>query len=195
MSAQTNFYNRFSFLYPIVDLFLKPQKKRFLKEINQLPNGQLLEIGVGNGSHFSLYQTHQITGIELSTSMFNEAKKKSNGKIALLQMNGENLDFKNETFDYVVLSHVLAVADEPEKLLLECLRVLKPNGKLLILNHFTPNNILGRLDRLFNLFSGIFHLKSLFYIENFKTIHLFELEREIKLQPLSYFKILIYKKT
>lgn len=150
---------------------------------------------MGNGSHFSLYQTHQITGIELSTSMFNEAKKKSNGKIALLQMNGENLDFKNETFDYVVLSHVLAVADEPEKLLLECLRVLKPNGKLLILNHFTPNNILGRLDRLFNLFSGIFHLKSLFYIENFKTIHLFELEREIKLQPLSYFKILIYKKT
>ncbi|RZL62392.1 MAG: class I SAM-dependent methyltransferase [Pedobacter sp.] len=194
MSAQTKFYNRFAVLYPLVDVFLKPQKNRFFKEINQLPDGNLLEIGVGNGSHFNAYKTHQITGIELSDAMLKLARKNAPSRISLLQMNGENLDFKNETFDYVVLSHVIAVADQPEKLLSESLRVLKPNGKLLILNHFTPNNILGKLDRLFNLFSGIFHLKSLFFMEDFETIRCFEPEREIKLQPLSYFKILIYKK-
>jgi phosphatidylethanolamine/phosphatidyl-N-methylethanolamine N-methyltransferase len=195
LSAQTNFYNRFSFLYPLVDVFLKPQKKKFFNEINQLPYGNLLEIGVGNGSHFSLYKNHKITGIEISSSMLNAAKKNSTGEIELFQMNGEQLEFPINSFDYVVLSHVIAVADQPEKLLSQCYNVLKPNGKLLILNHFTPNNWLKYMDRIFSLASGLFHLKSLFYIEYIKTIDQFKLEKEIALKPLSYFKILIFAKS
>ncbi|WP_225872349.1 class I SAM-dependent methyltransferase [Pedobacter frigidisoli] len=194
MSAQTNFYNRFSFLYPLVDVFLKPQKKKFFNIINKLPEGKLLEIGIGNGAHIKLYQRHQITGIELSTSMLNIAKKNAPSTISLFEMNGENLTFESDSFDYVVLSHVIAVADKPEKLLLECERVLKHSGKMLILNHFTPNNHIKYIDQFFNLFSGIFHLKSIFYIENFKAINHFKLEKEIALKPFSYFKILIFSK-
>jgi phosphatidylethanolamine/phosphatidyl-N-methylethanolamine N-methyltransferase len=72
--------------------------------------------------------------------MLNVAKKNSTGGIELFQMNGEQLEFPINSFDYVVLSHVIAVADQPEKLLSQCYNVLKSNGKLLILNHFTPNN-------------------------------------------------------
>lgn len=194
LSAQTNFYNRFSFLYPLVDVFLKPQKEKFFDEINQLPYGNLLEIGVGNGSHFPLYKNHKITGIEISSSMLNVAKKNATNEIELFQMNGEQLEFAENSFNYVVLSHVIAVADQPEKLLMQCHNVLKPGGKLLILNHFTPNNWLKYLDRLFNFCSGWFHLKSLFYMENIKTINQFKLEKEITLTPLSYFKILIFTK-
>jgi phosphatidylethanolamine/phosphatidyl-N-methylethanolamine N-methyltransferase len=45
------FYNRFSLLYPLVDVFLQPQKRLMFQEINNLPDGNLLEIGVGNGAH------------------------------------------------------------------------------------------------------------------------------------------------
>lgn len=195
MSAQTNFYNRFSFLYPLVDIFLKPQKKKFFNEINQLPYGNLLEIGVGNGSHFYLYHNHNITGIEISSSMLNMAKKNSTGAMQLFEMNGEHLKFADNSFDYVVLSHVIAVADQPEKLLSQCHNVLKPNGKLLILNHFTPNNGLKYLDRIFNVGAKLFHLKSLFYMEDIKAMDQFTLEKEIALKPLSYFKILIFTKS
>jgi phosphatidylethanolamine/phosphatidyl-N-methylethanolamine N-methyltransferase len=179
----------------LVDVFLKPQKKKFFDEINQLPYGNLLEIGVGNGSHFALYKNHKITGIEISSSMLNVAKKNSTSEIELFQMNGEQLEFPINSFDYVVLSHVIAVADYPEKLLLQCHNILKPNGKLLILNHFTPNNWLKYIDRIFSLGSGLFHLKSLFYIEDIKTMDQFKLEKEIALKPLSYFKILIFAKS
>lgn len=195
MSAQTNFYNRFSFLYPLVDIFLKPQKKKFFNEINQLPYGNLLEIGVGNGSHFNLYRNHEITGIEISSSMLNMAKKNSKDAIHLYEMNGEQLEFADNSFDYVVLSHVIAVVDRPEKLLKQCHNVLKTNGKLLILNHFTPNNWLKYLDRIFNTGSKLFHLKSLFYMEDIKAIDQFTLEKEIALKPLAYFKILIFTKS
>jgi len=195
LSTLTNFYNRFAFFYPLVDIFLKPQKKKFFHEINQLPYGNLLEIGVGNGSHFHLYQKHQITGIEISSAMLNTAKKHAAGDITLFQMNGEELTFGPETFDYVVLSHVIAVAQDPEKLILQCHKVLKPGGKLLILNHFTPNNWLKYIDRAFNLCAGLFQLKSLFYIHNIKAIERFKPEKEIALKPFGYFKILVLIKS
>lgn len=195
MSRQTdNFYNHFSFLYPVVDLFLKPQKHKLFQEINKLPSGQLLEIGVGNGSHLKLYKTHQVTGIDTSFSMLELAKKQQTASIQLLQMSGETLLFPDQTFDYVILSHVIAVVDDPEKVLEETYRVLTPNGQLFILNHFTPNNWLRHVDKAFQVFSKAFHFKSVFHIDSLTTIKKFRLLREICFGQFVYFKLLIYKK-
>ncbi|RZK57235.1 MAG: class I SAM-dependent methyltransferase [Pedobacter sp.] len=195
MSRQTdNFYNHFSFFYPVVDLFLKPQKHKLFQEINKLPYGQLLEIGVGNGSHLKLYKTHQVTGIDTSVSMLEVAKKHKTENIQLLQMNGEKLLFPDQTFDYVILSHVIAVVDFPEKVLEETYRVLKPDGQLFILNHFTPNNWLRHIDKVFQVFSKAFHFKSVFHIDSLTTIKKFRLLFEINFGQFSYFKLLIYKK-
>jgi phosphatidylethanolamine/phosphatidyl-N-methylethanolamine N-methyltransferase len=82
MSKQTDsFYNKFSFFYPLVDIFLKPQKKVLFNEINSLPEGSLLEIGVGNGAHLQLYKRHKIIGIDISAAMLETARKKSFGDI------------------------------------------------------------------------------------------------------------------
>lgn len=192
MSAQT-FYNRFSFLYPIIDFFLEPQKQILANEINKLDTGELLEVGVGNGSHLKFYQNHQITGIDISSAMLETAKKSNNNSITLLEMDGENLLFEDQKFDYIVMSHVIAVAQNPDQLLSEASRVLRKNGKLLILNHFTPNNALKYIDHLFTLLSGIFHFKSVFEVKDL-PINNFKLEQELTLGKFHYFKLLIYTK-
>jgi phosphatidylethanolamine/phosphatidyl-N-methylethanolamine N-methyltransferase len=195
VSKQTdNFYNRFSFFYPLVDLFLKSQKRKLFREINNLPPGQLLEIGVGNGQHLQLCKTHKITGIDTSSRMLEIAGKYKRENIELLQMNGESLLFQDETFDYVVLSHVIAVVDNPERVLEETYRVLKTNGKVFILNHFTPTNWLRYIDNSFRVVSKIFHFRSIFYIDSLYTIKKFTLLKEIRVGRLSYFKLLIYSK-
>ncbi len=85
MSKQTdNLYNKFSFLYPLVDIFLKPQKRKLFQEINNLPFGQLLEIGVGNGRHLQLCKTHEIIGIDTSLNMLEIARKQKSEHIELL---------------------------------------------------------------------------------------------------------------
>lgn len=196
VSEQTaNFYNKFSVFYPLVDVFLKPQKRKLFHEINTLPFGELLEIGVGNGAHLPLYKTHEITGIDTSLSMLEIAKKQNVSNIDLLQMNGETLLFQDESFDYIVLSHTIAVVDNPEKLLEESYRVLKPNGKIFILNHFTPKNWLRLVDYSFHFFSKIFHFKSVFHVEELKTLKKFRLEKEVDFGAFSYFKLLIYCKS
>lgn len=195
MSRQTdNFYNKFSLLYPLVDIFLKPQKRKLFHEINNLPFGQLLEIGVGNGDHLRLYKTHKITGIDTSLKMLEAAGKKKAENIKLLHMNGETLLFPDQTFDYVILSHVIAVVDNPEKLLEETYRVLKPGGKGFILNHFTPNNWLRHIDSSFQTVSKLFHFRSVFYINSLHTIKKFTLLEETSFGQLAYFKLLIYGK-
>ena len=165
-----------------------------MEEINNLPSGNLLEIGVGSGTHLPLYKTHQITGIDISSAMLHEAEKHKLPNISLLQMSGENLIFEDEKFEYIVMSHVLAVAKNPEKLLAEAYRVLKPGGKILILNHFTPNNWLKYVDKAFNLVSGLFHFNSLFKIDSLTNIKKFTLTKELAFGRFSYFKLLIFEK-
>ena len=151
-SNSEKFYDRFTFFYPIIDLFLRPQKHKFFSTINTCSPGRLLEIGVGNGTNLKYYNTHEIIGIDTSRSMLNRARKHLKNNIQLFHMNGETLAFPNDAFDYVILSHVIAVVENPEKLLAEVHRVLKPNGKVFILNHFTPTTGYGTSTKVLKKF-------------------------------------------
>lgn len=194
MNNSENFYDRFMPLYPLVELFLKPQKLKFFDKINRYPHGHLLEIGIGNGSNLKYYKTHEITGVDTSENMLEQARKRQKNNVQLFHMDGQTLSFPDEAFDYVILSHVIAVVENPEKLLNEVHRVLKPNGKVFILNHFTPDNPLKYFDKLFETFSSVFHFRSLFPVSCLPRLQNFNLLNEFNAGLFSYFKILIYEK-
>ena len=193
-SSTATFYNRFSLFYPLIDLFLQPQKKRLFTEINKLRPGKLLEIGVGNGAHLKQYSTHSIIGIDNSGKMLALAKKQAGQNIALLHMNGEQLLFADQSFDYIVLSHVIAVVQNPERLLEEAHRVVKPGGQVFILNHFTPDNWLKYADNCFSFLAKRFNFRSAFYMNELDAFKKFTLMKEISFGRLSYFKLLIYRR-
>lgn len=192
--SSEHFYDRFTFLYPVIDLLLQRQKERFFAEIDSYPHGRLLEIGVGNGSHFKYYNKHDIVGIDTSNKMLEEARKHLKSNIEVCHMDGSDLLFSNDLFDYVVLSHVIAVVPDPEQLLLEAYRTLKPDGILFILNHFTPNNGLRHIDKAFSKIAERLHFKSSFQLKDLKNLKKFELLKQINVGPLSYFQILVYRK-
>src|SRR5690606_25197439 len=96
---------------------------------------------------------------------------------------GENLSFPEASFDYVVVCHVLAVTNRPDQLLSQVYKVLKPGGKLFILNHFTPDNWLRYMDKGFHPFSSYFHFRSLFYMNKIKGFGKFTL---VKQQDLGF---------
>ncbi|MBC7865444.1 MAG: class I SAM-dependent methyltransferase [Bacteroidia bacterium] len=190
------FYNRFIFLYPLVDVFLSPQKRKLVKTINQLPAGNVLEIGIGTGSHIAHYKKHSVTGIDVSDRSIEKAKcRKANTETKLLVMDGELLLFTDSTFDVVVICHVIAVTNDPEKMLRESLRVLKNGGMLFILNHETPDNFLKYMDKFFSLFSRLLRFSSVFKLNQLKELRSFEVFREEKTGFADYFKLLTLKKS
>ena len=76
----------------------------------------------------------------------------------------------------------------------EVFRVLKPGGKLFILNHFTPDNALKYADKVFNPISKFLHFKSLFFQRDLNALQKFSMVEEESVGKLSYFKILILQK-
>lgn len=194
MNNSEKFYNRLAFLYPLIDFFLRRQKRKFFEQVNTYPHGRVLEIGVGNGSHFKYYNKHDIIGIDTSQSMLDMAARHKPLNIQLYHMSGEATEFANGTFDYVILSHVIAVVRDPDMLLREVDRVLKPNGKVFILNHFTPDNCLKYIDRAVQRVSRLFYLRSVFDLSSLRELRRFKLFYETNAGLFSYFKIMIYEK-
>ncbi|RYY71717.1 MAG: class I SAM-dependent methyltransferase [Chitinophagaceae bacterium] len=195
MLTNTNrFYNRFFRFYPLVHLFLQPQKLKLYAAINALPPGNLLDIGVGNGADLAKYEHHQITGIDNSSKMLERAQAKKNPNIELLEMDANELAFPDGHFSYVVLSHVIAVVKDPEQLLSEIFRILKPGGQLFILNHFTPDNGLRYVDRCFQPFAKLLQFNSYFRLNSLQTLQQFLLVEETSFGKFSYFKLLVYCK-
>jgi len=50
-------------------------------------------------------------------------------------MDAKNLKFKNNSFDYIICTFVLCSVPDPIKVVKEMKRVLKNNGKILMLEH------------------------------------------------------------
>ncbi len=81
-----------------------------------------------------------------------EAAKISAAEIRVLPRVGEQLPFEDATFDAVSASQVLCSVTSPSKTLEELKRVLRPGGKIRLMEHFRSEHWLaGRLMSLLNL--------------------------------------------
>ena len=135
--AVGRFYDRVAAFYPLVDLFCGSGRARLIAHINRQPAGRLLEVGVGPGRHLRRYRRHAVTAIDCSVAMVSRSQRQAGGAV-VRRMDGEQLEFADGSFDYVVLSHVLAVTRDPARMLGEARRVLRGGGLAFVLNHETP---------------------------------------------------------
>lgn len=102
---------------------------------------RVLLIGVGTGLDLPLLPREvEVTGVDLSPEMLDKARSKAGDRsVRLFPMNAERLTFREETFDVTVLHLILSVVENPRQALAEAVRVLRPGGRMLILDKFVPN--------------------------------------------------------
>ncbi len=87
-------------------------------------------------------------GLDPSRGMLNECRRTC--AAPLLQARGEHLPFTSACFDMVSLGYGLRHVADLHALFGECRRVLKPGGRLLLLEITRPSSPLGRrLNRLY----------------------------------------------
>lgn len=123
-------------------------KRRISATIKALdiPSGtQLLEVGVGTGMSLDSYPTNiSVTGVDLSEAMLSEAEQliaeRDWHHINVMPMNAEELTFPDSTFDMVTSFHTISVVSQPQKMMSEIVRVCKPGGRILLINHFRSDN-------------------------------------------------------
>lgn len=130
-------------------------RRRAVSVLNGL-GGRVLEVGVGTGLALPQYGAGvEVTGIDASAEMLEKAREKVEELglthvAALREMDARRMDFADGSFDSVAAMHIMSVVPEPARVMAEMVRVLRPGGTLLVVNHFareaTDKGVLALLE-------------------------------------------------
>jgi phosphatidylethanolamine/phosphatidyl-N-methylethanolamine N-methyltransferase len=117
--------------------------------------GRILEVGVGTGLSFSDYDaTTEVIGIDLSVPMIAKARHRmASGRHpnvkSVMVMDAHNLAFADAAFDCVVAQFVITLVADPEAVLSECARVVRPGGEIILVNHlYSERGVSAAIERL-----------------------------------------------
>ena len=195
---ESKIYSRFSHFYDRIFTRLFTERiTNAVQALNIQPGAKVLEVGVGTGLSLAAYPAHcEVTGIDLAPDMLERAREKTfdNGwrHIRLREMDALNLDFPDNSFDYVTSFHVISVVPDPVRMMNEIHRVCKPEGKVVIINHFrTTKPVIGPLvGALDPLTRRLGWSASLRLTQAFGEVPI-RIEKRFKPSPLSLFTVVV----
>ncbi len=157
IAVRYDFLNRF--LSAGIDISWRKKAIHQLKEINPK---QILDVATGTADvaimMTKILDADKITGIDISNGMLDIGRQKINkldlkNKIELLNGDSEAINFNDNSFDAVTVAFGVRNFQNLEKGLAEIKRVLKPGGKLVILEFSHPK--LPIIKTIYQLYMSI----------------------------------------
>ncbi len=112
-----------------------------IEMLNIAPDDHVLELGHGNAAHLgdllSLQPGLKYTGLDIAPLMKEEAERHNpafvgNQQASFRLYDGRNLPFPDRSFDKIFTVNTIYFWEDPQYLLSELYRILKPGGRLAI---------------------------------------------------------------
>jgi phosphatidylethanolamine/phosphatidyl-N-methylethanolamine N-methyltransferase len=154
-------------LAPVYDVIygtpLEHGRRRAMLHLAPASGESILEIGVGTGLSAPQYPHGcQVAAIDLSAPMLARARariaRRGTPHVRLCRMDAARLAFRDAQFDAVYAPYVLNVVPDPLQVAREMRRVCRPQGRIVLLNHFDHDraNLVDRVvGRLAGFVSGV----------------------------------------
>jgi ubiquinone/menaquinone biosynthesis C-methylase UbiE len=120
--------------------------------------GEVLEVAVGTGLNLEAYPRDvTLTGIDLSDAMLDIARSRATevGRTATLQQaDAHQLPFDDASFDTVVCTFGLCAIPDHTRAIAEMTRVLRPGGRLILVDHIASTSRVARgVQRFLEIFT------------------------------------------
>jgi phosphatidylethanolamine/phosphatidyl-N-methylethanolamine N-methyltransferase len=136
-------YRQLAKIYDVAfGAILQSGRERAIRAISTDCSLRVLEIGIGTALTVPEYPDHcKIIGLDFSAAMLVKAKKRiaalgAADRVALLQADAAHLPFADGYFDVVFAPYVMSVVTDPLGVGREAHRVCRPDGRVVLLNHF-----------------------------------------------------------
>lgn len=111
--------------------------------------GHVLEVAIGTGLNLGAYpEGVTLTGVDLSDAMLDGARTRATqlgSNATLLQGDAHSLAFDDASFDTVVCTFGLCAIPDTDAAISEMHRVLRPEGRLILVDHIESSSRAGRL--------------------------------------------------
>jgi phosphatidylethanolamine/phosphatidyl-N-methylethanolamine N-methyltransferase len=148
-------YSFYSSFYDLIFGKVLETGRRMALQYLDASNKKVLEVGIGTGLTLYHYPKNcHVVGIDISAKMIEKARKRvkamNNGlKVDLEVMDACRMTFPDNTFDAVLSPFVITTVPDPLQFCNEMLRVCKPGGQIIIVNHSKdPDRFFAKLEEL-----------------------------------------------
>ena len=179
-------------------------RRRAVEAINALPAGRVLEAGVGTGISLPLYDPrHRVVGIDLSADMLRLARRRVEtgglGHVeAVSEADAGATGFPTASFDIAIAMYVMTVVPDPDAVMAELARLVRPGGHVLVLNHFSRSTDdrgpLARIERAMAPFGEQLGWRPVFPREVVTGTPGLRLTGDEGLPPLGLFTLLTFER-
>jgi phosphatidylethanolamine/phosphatidyl-N-methylethanolamine N-methyltransferase len=176
------------------------REHEIIEGLNLRPGNRVLEVGVGTGIALGGYPPYaHIVAIDPSADMLKCATKRvaenNWGHIELKLGDALNLDFPDNSFDFVTSFHVLTVVPDPYRMMSEMIRVCKPGGRIALTTHFQSTNpVVAMLNSIVNPITRQLGWTTKLRKKDVLTGHQITLERNEKISRWSVHTVIIARK-
>ena len=199
-------YRRYAKVYDVVfGRLFETGRRHVVSQVNHMPEVRhILEAGVGTGLSLGLYRPDlSVIGIDLSVEMLAQAQRRVKRREliqvqALEVMDVQRLAYPNDHFDVVVAMYLLSVVPDPGQALTELIRVCRPGGSIIVLNHFTAEtgHMGPMIQRPLSRFSEVLGWRPYFPLRLLlKYANGMEVDSVRRLPPFGMFTIVAGRKT
>lgn len=134
-------YARWAPIYDLTFTAVFRPGRRALATAASKADGPILDVGVGTGLELPMFEPHtRVYGVDLSEPMLRRAAQRVERDglshvVGLYKMDATRMAFADDSFACVAAPFVLTVVPEPEVMLDELARVVRPGGEIILVNH------------------------------------------------------------
>ncbi|MEZ4808151.1 MAG: bifunctional demethylmenaquinone methyltransferase/2-methoxy-6-polyprenyl-1,4-benzoquinol methylase UbiE [Flavobacteriales bacterium] len=120
-------------------------RRKVVRKLAEEPTPHVLDVATGTADLAILAagKAERVTGVDISEGMLEHGRKKVKdkgleGRVALVQADSEDLPFADDTFDAITVAFGVRNFEHLERGIAEMHRVLRPGGRLFVLEFSRP---------------------------------------------------------
>ena len=154
-------YDRWAGVFDFLELFFERLAfRRWRSQLLAYAAGSICEMGIGTGRNVAFYPDDgNVFGFDISHSMLGRLRRKhmsgdsrrNNSLFSLALMDAQYMALKDNYFDTMLATFIFCTIPEPVLALKEAMRVCKPGGRLVLMEHVRINTpMAGRIMDFLN---------------------------------------------